>query len=84
MQGIDRQSIGDRLLQFVKTRLIGDPGVTVKPNTALVSSGLVDSFDLVELLTEVERISGKALPTGRLSPQDLESVEKILDLIEGC
>jgi len=82
MAELEKMELESRILEFVTARLIADPNIPVSASTPLVSSGLVDSFDLVELLSEVERLAGRRLPTSRIGPQDMESVDKILDLLE--
>ena len=77
-----RMLLQQQITEYIRTELIGDSSVQIGPDTPLVSSGLVDSFDLVELLGEVERIAGRKLPAHRIGPQDMESVNQILDLFE--
>ena len=45
-------------------RLIRKPGVTVDENTALVSSGLIDSMSLIDLLLKLEDLAHLRLPPG--------------------
>ena len=62
--------------------VIVDPELTIDLDTPLVSSGLVDSFALVEVLRALERVTGSRIPTGRISPQDLETVRQMLQTAE--
>lgn len=82
MNNTPRAVLRQQISHFIETRLVRDRSIRITSRTPLVSSGLIDSFDLVELLSEVERVSGKKLPVGRIGPQDLESIERILDLVE--
>ena len=45
----------------------------VGPDTKMFQEGLIDSFGLVELQVQLEKLSGKALPEGGLMPDDFES-----------
>jgi acyl carrier protein len=45
----------------------------VGPDTKLFQDGLIDSFGLVELQAQLEKLSGKAIPEGELMPDDFES-----------
>ena len=45
----------------------------IGPDTNMFRDGLVDSFGLVELQADLEKIAGKALPEGGLMPDDFES-----------
>ena len=49
-------------------RLIRKPGVTVDQNTALVSSGLIDSMSLIDLLVKLEDLTHLRIPAGTSMP----------------
>jgi len=55
-------------------RLIRKPGLTIDENTPLVSSGLVDSMALVDLLLKLEDLTHMRIPPGKVQPKDLETV----------
>jgi len=52
---------------------------TLDADTPLVSSGLLDSFALVEVLRELERVTGRRIPAGRVSAADFETVRHMLE-----
>jgi len=56
------------------TRLIRKPDATIDENTPLVSSGLIDSMALVELLLKLEDLTHVRIPPGKVQPKDLETV----------
>lgn len=70
------------MIVFLKRRLLRNPAVPLEQDTPLVSSGLVDSFGLVEVLLELERITDRRIPPGRISPEDLDTVRKMLEAAE--
>lgn len=55
-------------------RLIRKPGVTIDENTALVSSGLIDSMALVDLLLKLEDLTHRRIPAGKVQPKDMNTV----------
>lgn len=55
-------------------RLIRKPGLTIDENTPLVSSGLIDSMALVDLLLKLEELTHMRIPPGKVQPKDLETV----------
>ncbi|HXJ90656.1 MAG TPA: acyl carrier protein [Candidatus Binatia bacterium] len=57
--------------------LIRKPGVTIDDNTPLVSSGLIDSMSLVDLLLKLEDLTHKRIPAGKVQPKDMDSVAKM-------
>jgi acyl carrier protein len=55
-------------------QLIRKPNVTVDENTALVSSGLIDSMALVDLLLKLEDLTHMRIPAGKVQPKDMNTV----------
>ena len=58
-------------------RLIRKPGVTLDENTPLVSSGLIDSMALVDLLLKLEDLTHLRIPAGKVQPKDLDTVARM-------
>jgi acyl carrier protein len=54
--------------------LIRKPGVTIDENTPLVSSGLIDSMALVDLLLKLEDITHLRIPAGKVQPKDMNTI----------
>lgn len=54
--------------------LIRKPGLTIDENTPLVSSGLIDSMALVDLLLKLEDLTHKRIPPGKVQPKDMNTV----------
>jgi acyl carrier protein len=59
------------------TRLIRKPDLTVDESTALVSSGLIDSMSLIDLLVKLEDLTHLRIPAGKVQPKDLDTVAKM-------
>jgi acyl carrier protein len=55
-------------------RLIRKPGLTIDENTPLVSSGLIDSMALVDLLLKLEDLTHVRIPPGKVQPKDMDTV----------
>lgn len=58
-------------------QLIRKPAVTIDENTPLVSSGLIDSMALVDLLLKLEDLTHRRIPAGKVQPKDLDTVAKM-------
>jgi acyl carrier protein len=54
--------------------LIRKPGMSIDENTPLVSSGLIDSMALVDLLLKLEDITHLRIPTGKVQPKDMNTI----------
>jgi acyl carrier protein len=57
--------------------LICKPAATLDENTPLVSSGLIDSMALVDLLVKLEDLTHMRIPAGKVQPKDLDTVAKM-------
>ena len=62
--------------------LIRKPNVTIDTNTPLVSSGLIDSMALVDLLLKLEDLTHKRIPAGKVQPKDMDTVAKMFATAE--
>jgi acyl carrier protein len=58
-------------------RLTRNPGLTIDENSPLVSSGLIDSMALVDLLLKLEDLTHMRIPPGKVQPKDLDTVAKM-------
>jgi len=67
-----------QLIDFITRMLLKQPGVEIGEDTPLVSSALVDSFALVDLLLKLEEVTGKQIGPGRVTPDDFETVRGML------
>lgn len=54
--------------------LIRKPGVVIDENTPLVSSGLIDSMALVDLLLKLEDLTHRRIPAGKVQPKDMNTI----------
>ena len=68
------------LEQVVK--LIRKPGLQLDENTPLVTSGLIDSMALVDLLLTLEDVTHKRIPPGKVQPKDMNTVAIMLATAE--
>jgi len=62
--------------------LIRKPSVNIDENTPLVSSGLIDSMALVDLLLKLEDLTHKRIPAGKVQPKDMNTVALMFATVE--
>ena len=55
-------------------KLIRKPGVPIEEDTPLVSSGLIDSMALVDLLLKLEDLTHMRIPPGKVQPKDMNTI----------
>ena len=54
----------------------------VHDDEALVSSGLIDSLSILNLILSLERQLGVKIPTADVQPEDFDSVDLITETLE--
>ena len=54
----------------------------INEDTPLVSSGLVDSFALIEIFLELQRIAGRKVPASKVQPKDMDTVRSMFAVAE--
>jgi len=62
-----------RMIEHI-VQLIRKPTVKIDETTPLVSSGLIDSMALVDLLQKLEDLTHMRIPPGKVHPKDLDTV----------
>ena len=70
-----------QMIQHI-VELIRKPAVVIDEDTPLVSSGLIDSMALVDLLLKLEDITHKRIPAGKVQPKDMDTVAKMFATAE--
>ena len=51
-----------------------------KKNYKLVDEGLIDSFSIIQILLEIEKIKKKKINTGKINREHFQNLENILKL----
>jgi acyl carrier protein len=54
--------------------IIRKPNLAIDENTLLVSSGLIDSMALVDVLLKLEDLTHLRIPAGKVQPKDMDTV----------
>lgn len=62
------------MIDFVVSEIIRRPGVQVSEETKLVSSGLIDSLALVDILQKLEDITKLRIPAGKVQAKDMDTI----------
>jgi acyl carrier protein len=67
-------SEAQQLIDYILREVIRNPEVSIDENTPLVSSGLIDSMKLVDILLELETIVNMRIPAGKVRAKDMDTV----------
>ena len=72
------QTIAD----FIVQKILKQPKRVIQPGDALISSGLIDSFSLVDLALFVEDTFGVRIADSELNANTFDSIEQLGTLIQ--
>ena len=67
-----------QLIDYIQKQVIRKKGITIDADTPLVSSGLVDSLALVDVLAELEKVMKMRIPAGKVQPKDMDTVNLMM------
>ncbi len=67
--------LGIKMIEYVVQEIMGRRDARIDENTPLVSSGLIDSLALVDILFKLEELTNTRIPAGKVQAKDLDTVE---------
>jgi acyl carrier protein len=70
------------LEQYVATKILKQPNRRISPDEALISSGLIDSFSLMDLALFVEDTYGVRIEDTELNANTFDNLRQLAALIE--
>ena len=70
-----------QMIEYI-VQLTRKPGLSIDENTPLVSSGLIDSMALVDLLLKLEDLTNRRIPAGKVQPKDMDTVARMFETAE--
>ncbi len=73
-----QQTIAD----FIVQKILKQPKRIIQPGDALISSGLIDSFSLVDLALFVEDTFGVRIADSELNASTFDSIDQLVNLIQ--
>ena len=65
----------EQMIAYIVKEVIRRPGTQIDEKTPLVSSGLIDSMSLVEVLMKLEGVMHSRIPPGKVQAKDMDTVE---------
>ncbi len=70
-----------QIAEFIAQKILRQPKRVINPTDALISSGLIDSFSLVDLALFVEDTFGVRIADSELNANTFDSIEQLANLI---
>ncbi len=74
--------IETQLVEYIRTKIVKNSKKLIEMNTPLISSGLIDSFHLVDLGVFVEDEYDVRIEDSELNAQTFDTVAQLAALIE--
>jgi len=71
-----------KLSSFIASDILKQPGRELAPEAPLISSGLIDSFSLMDIALFVEDTFGVRIEDTELNSETFDTVKELEDLIE--
>ena len=71
-----------KLAASIATEILKQPKRVIKPDEALISSGLIDSFSLMDLSLLVEKNFGVRIEDTELNAETFDSLQQLAALIQ--
>ena len=72
----------EQLSHFIATEILKQPDRTIQPDETLISSGLIDSFSLMDLALFVEDTFGVRIEDTELNAETFDSLGALVSLIK--
>jgi acyl carrier protein len=76
------EAIISALEQYIATKVLKQPNRKISPDEALISSGLIDSFSLMDLALFVEDTYGVRIEDTELNADTFDSLNQLAALIQ--
>jgi acyl carrier protein len=70
------------LAQYIATTILKQPNRLIKPQDKLISSGLIDSFHLVDLSVYIEDTFGVHIDDTELNAETFDTLEQLVQIVE--
>lgn len=71
-----------QLAAYIVDKVIKRKGVEVHEDTPLVSSGLIDSFALVDIFLELQKIARCKIPASKVQAKDMDTIRRMFATAE--
>jgi acyl carrier protein len=81
-QIVDSRELMKQLTGYISEKVMKGKHVEITEDTPLVSSGLVDSFALIEIFLELQKIVGRKVPASKVQAKDMDTVRLMFAMAE--
>lgn len=78
---MDKNTIIEKIGKKIAEDILNEPERNIGKEEALISSGLIDSFSLVDLALVVEDLFGVQIDDAELSADTFDTLDQLADLV---
>jgi acyl carrier protein len=71
-----------QLTTYIAEKVMKGKGAAINEDTVLVSSGLIDSFALIEIFLELQKVAGRKVPASKVQANDMDTVRSMFAMVE--
>ncbi|MGA9643767.1 MAG: hypothetical protein WBQ72_20385 [Terriglobales bacterium] len=71
-----------QLTSYISEKVMKGKGAAINEDTPLVSSGLIDSFAMIEIFLELQKIAGRKVPASKVQAKDMDTVRSMFAMVE--
>lgn len=76
------KDIANSLAQYIANDVLKQPGRQIDPAAPLISSGLIDSFHLVDLAIFIEDHFGVRIDDSELTKETFDTLDQLVELVQ--
>ena len=80
MDGIDNDQVLERIIRWIRDRF-PEEDLDIQQDTRLLETSLLNSMDLLEMVTHIEELYHISVDPDDLIPENFESPGKIVELV---
>jgi len=81
----DTSELMKQLTTYISEKVMKGKGAAINEDTPLVSSGLIDSYAMLDVFLEFQRlqkIAGINIPASKVQAKDMETVRSLFALVK--
>jgi hypothetical protein len=81
-QAADTSAQMKQLTSYIAEKVMKGKGAAINEDTPLVSSGLIDSFALIEIFLELQKIAARKVPASKVQAKDMDTVRLMFAMVD--
>ena len=80
---MSQEQIAAKIEEYIKKSFVFDDSTNLTKDESLLETGIIDSTGVLELISYIEETFGITVDDEELTPENLDSIDKITSFISG-